>query len=76
MKSAGLTVNDINEIILVGGSTRIPSIQEAIEKTFGKKPNKSVNPDEVVAIGKASASRVGGLLAEILKQIDLETEKK
>ncbi len=53
LKSANLKSSDIDEIILVGGSTRIPSIQEAIEKTFGKKPNKSVNPDEVVAIGAA-----------------------
>jgi len=53
LKKADLKSSDIDEIILVGGSTRIPAIQEAIEKTFGKKPNKSVNPDEVVAIGAA-----------------------
>ena len=53
LKKSNLKASDIDEIILVGGSTRIPSIQEAIEKTFGKKPNKSVNPDEVVAIGAA-----------------------
>ena len=53
LKKADLKNDDIDEIILVGGSTRIPAIQEAIEKTFGKKPNKSVNPDEVVAIGAA-----------------------
>jgi molecular chaperone DnaK len=53
LKKADLKSSDIDEIILVGGSTRIPSIQEAIEKTFNKKPNKSVNPDEVVAIGAA-----------------------
>ncbi len=53
LSNAKLKASDIDEIILVGGSTRIPSIQEAIEKTFGKKPNKSVNPDEVVAIGAA-----------------------
>lgn len=53
LKKSNLKSSDIDEIILVGGSTRIPSIQEAIEKTFGKKPNKSVNPDEVVAIGAA-----------------------
>jgi molecular chaperone DnaK len=53
LKKANLTSGDIDEIILVGGSTRIPAIQEAIEKTFNKKPNKSVNPDEVVAIGAA-----------------------
>lgn len=53
LKKANLKASDIDEIILVGGSTRIPSIQDAIEKTFNKKPNKSVNPDEVVAIGAA-----------------------
>lgn len=53
LKKADLKSSDIDEIILVGGSTRIPAIQEAIEKTFNKKPNKSVNPDEVVAIGAA-----------------------
>jgi len=53
LKNAGLKVSDIDEIILVGGSTRIPSIQDAIEKFIGKKANKSVNPDEVVAIGAA-----------------------
>ncbi|CAG7581292.1 MAG: Chaperone protein DnaK [uncultured marine phage] len=53
LKNSGLKKGDIDEIILVGGSTRIPSIQEAVEKFFGKAPNKSVNPDEVVAIGAA-----------------------
>ena len=53
MKDAGLTTSDIDEIILVGGSTRIPKIQEVVEKFFGKKPNKGVNPDEVVAVGAA-----------------------
>jgi molecular chaperone DnaK len=53
LKNAGLTVNDINEIILVGGSTRIPAIQSAVEKFFGKAPSKGVNPDEVVAVGAA-----------------------
>ncbi len=53
LTKANIKASDIDEIILVGGSTRIPSIQEAIEKSFGKKPNKSVNPDEVVAIGAA-----------------------
>jgi len=60
MKDAGMTNNDIDEIILVGGSTRIPRIQEAVEKFFGKKPNKGVNPDEVVAIGAAIQ---GGVLS-------------
>jgi molecular chaperone DnaK len=53
LKDAGMTVNDIDEIILVGGSTRIPRIQQVVEEFFGKKPSKGVNPDEVVAIGAA-----------------------
>lgn len=51
LKDAGLSVSQIDEVILVGGSTRIPKVQEIVEKFFGKKPNRSVNPDEVVAIG-------------------------
>jgi molecular chaperone DnaK len=53
MKDAGMTNADIDEIILVGGSTRIPAVQDLVEKLFGKKPHKGVNPDEVVAIGAA-----------------------
>ncbi len=53
LKNAGASVADIDEVILVGGSTRVPAVQEAVEKFFNKKPNKSVNPDEVVAIGAA-----------------------
>lgn len=53
LKSANMEIKDIDEVILVGGSTRIPMIQEAVEKLFNKKANKSVNPDEVVAIGAA-----------------------
>ncbi|MDR1527417.1 MAG: molecular chaperone DnaK, partial [Dysgonamonadaceae bacterium] len=53
LKNAGLTANDIHEVILVGGSTRIPAIQAEVEKIFGKVPSKGVNPDEVVAIGAA-----------------------
>ncbi len=60
LKDAGLSKSDIDEIILVGGSTRIPRIQTAVEEFFGKKPNKSVNPDEVVAVG---ASIQGGVLS-------------
>jgi molecular chaperone DnaK len=60
LKDAGLSKDDIDEIILVGGSTRIPRIQQAVEDFFGKKPNKGVNPDEVVAIG---ASIQGGVLS-------------
>src|SRR5215210_3741616 len=53
LKDAGLNTSEINEVILVGGSTRIPKVQDIVEKFFGRKPNKSVNPDEVVAIGAA-----------------------
>ena len=53
LKDAGINASAIDEVILVGGSTRIPKVQELVEKFFGKKPNKSVNPDEVVAIGAA-----------------------
>lgn len=53
LKDAGVSVSQIDEVILVGGSTRIPKIQEIVEKFFGKKPNRSVNPDEVVALGAA-----------------------
>ena len=60
LKDAGLSKSDIDEVILVGGSTRIPKIQQAVEEFFGKKPNRSVNPDEVVAIG---ASIQGGVLS-------------
>ncbi|MCO6479286.1 MAG: molecular chaperone DnaK [Phaeodactylibacter sp.] len=60
MKDANMTKDDIDEIILVGGSTRIPRIQQAVEEFFGKKPNKGVNPDEVVAVGAAIQ---GGVLS-------------
>lgn len=53
LKDAGLNASDIDEVILVGGSTRIPKVQEMVEKFFGRKPNRSVNPDEVVAVGAA-----------------------
>jgi molecular chaperone DnaK len=53
LKDAGVSASQIDEVILVGGSTRIPKVQELVEKFFGKKPNKSVNPDEVVAVGAA-----------------------
>ena len=66
LENAGLQVSDINEEILVGGSTRIPAVQEAVEKFFGKKPNKSVNPDEVVAIGAAIQ---GGVLTGDVKDV-------
>jgi len=53
LKDAGISTSQIDEVILVGGSTRIPKVQEIVEKFFGKKPNKGVNPDEVVAVGAA-----------------------
>src|ERR1043165_3971461 len=66
LKNAGLSASDINEIILVGGSTRIPAIQAAVEKFFGKAPNRSVNPDEVVAVGAAIQ---GGVLTGEVKDV-------
>ena len=60
LKNSGLSTSDIDEVILVGGSTRIPAIQEAVEKFFGKAPSKGVNPDEVVALGAAIQ---GGVLS-------------
>jgi molecular chaperone DnaK len=53
LKDAGMKTSDINEVILVGGSTRMPKVQELVEKFFGRKPHKGVNPDEVVAVGAA-----------------------
>ncbi|MCP1995590.1 molecular chaperone DnaK [Flavobacterium sp. HSC-61S13] len=66
LKDAGLSKSDIDEVILVGGSTRIPRIQEEVEKFFGKKPSKGVNPDEVVAIGAAIQ---GGVLTGEVKDV-------
>lgn len=66
LKDAGISASDLDEVILVGGSTRIPKIQEVVEKFFGKKPNRSVNPDEVVAIG---ASIQGGVLTGEVKDV-------
>ncbi len=66
LKDAGLNASDISEVILVGGSTRIPVIQEVVEKFFGRKPSKGVNPDEVVAVGAAIQ---GGVLTGEVKDI-------
>ena len=66
LQNAGLSVGDIDEIILVGGSTRIPAIQAAVEKFFGKVPSKGVNPDEVVALGAAIQ---GGVLTGDVKDV-------
>ncbi len=66
LKNAGLKTSDIDEIILVGGSTRIPAIQEAVKAFFGKEPSKGVNPDEVVAIGAAIQ---GGVLTGEVKDV-------
>ena len=66
LSDAGLSASDIDEVLLVGGSTRIPAIQAIVEKFFGKAPNKSVNPDEVVAVGAAIQ---GGVLAGDVKDV-------
>ena len=66
MKDAGVTPSQINEVILVGGSTRIPMVQELVKKIFGKEPHKGVNPDEVVAVGAAIQ---GGVLAGDVKDV-------
>ncbi len=66
VSDAGLKVSDIDEVLLVGGSTRIPAIQQIVEKFFGKAPNKGVNPDEVVAVGAAIQ---GGVLAGDVKDV-------
>ena len=66
LKDAGLTASDIDEVILVGGSTRIPAIQEIVKKFFGKAPSKGVNPDEVVAVGAAIQ---GGVLSGDVKDV-------
>lgn len=66
MKDAGVSSSDVDEVILVGGSTRIPRIQEEVEKFFGRKPSKGVNPDEVVAIGAAIQ---GGVLTGEVKDV-------
>ncbi len=67
LKDAGMKPNEVDEVILVGGSTRIPRIQEEVEKFFGKKPNRSVNPDEVVAIGAAVQGGVlSGAVTDVL----------
>lgn len=66
LKDAGIPKSDINEVILVGGSTRIPKVQELVENFFGKKPHKGVNPDEVVAVGAAIQ---GGVLTGEVKDV-------
>jgi len=66
LKDAGLSPNQIHEVILVGGSTRIPKVQQLVKQVFGKDPNKSVNPDEVVAVGAAIQ---GGVLAGDVKDV-------
>ncbi len=66
LKNAGMSVSDVDEIILVGGSTRIPAVQKAVEDFFGKSPSKGVNPDEVVAVGAAIQ---GGVLTGEVKDV-------
>src|SRR5262249_5407005 len=67
MSDAGVTPQQIDEVVLVGGSTRIPKIQQMVRDFFGKEPNKSVNPDEVVAVGAAVQGGVlGGEVKDVL----------
>lgn len=67
LRDANLKTSDINEVVLVGGMTRMPAVQEAVKREFGKEPNKSVNPDEVVAVGAAiQAGVLGGEVNDIL----------
>lgn len=66
LSDAGMTASDIDEVVLVGGSTRIPAIQKAVKEFFGKEPNRTVNPDEVVAVGAAVQ---GGVLAGDVKDV-------
>ena len=60
LKDAKITANDLDQVLLVGGSTRIPAVQELVRRELGKEPNRSINPDEVVAMGAAIQ---GGVLA-------------
>ncbi len=66
LRDAGLTKNDIHQVLMVGGSTRIPAVQEAVKSVLGKEPNRSVNPDEVVAMGAAIQ---GGVIAGDVKDV-------
>lgn len=67
MKDAGLDVGAIHEVIMVGGSTRVPMVQQKVEQFFGKKPNNSVNPDEAVALGAAiQGGIIGGDVTDVL----------
>ncbi len=66
LKDAGLSASEVDEVVLVGGSTRVPKIQEVVKKFFGKEPNRSVNPDEVVAVGAAIQ---GGVLSGQVKDL-------
>jgi len=67
LKDAGLSTSDVNEVVMVGGMTRMPAVVEAVKKLFGKEPNKTVNPDEVVAVGAAiQAGVLGGQVKDVL----------
>lgn len=68
MKDAGVTANDLHKVLLVGGSTRVPAVQEAVKKITGKEPDKGINPDECVAIGAAIQ---GGVLSGDVKDLVL-----
>src|SRR5438105_4950849 len=64
---AGIKAADVDEVVLVGGMTRMPAVQEAVKKLFGKEPNRSVNPDEVVGVGAAiQAGVLGGEVKDVL----------
>ena len=68
LKDAGLTANDIHKVLLVGGSTRVPAVQEVVKRITGKEPDKGINPDECVAIGAAIQ---GGVLSGDVKDLVL-----
>ena len=68
LKDAGITANDIHKVLLVGGSTRVPAVQEMVKKITGKEPDKGINPDECVAIGAAIQ---GGVLSGDVKDLVL-----
>ena len=68
LKDAGMQPNEVDEVILVGGSTRIPKIQQVVKDFFGKEPNKGVNPDEVVAVERLERCR--GMLAALVGRLE------
>ena len=75
LKDAGYDARDIDEVILVGGMTRMPAVQERVKKIFAKEPNKGVNPDEVVAMGAAIQGGVSARLQAVLNGAQKEAER-